>query len=72
MAGGCAGAAATWTGGGYSGGGYSGGGYSGPIIINGGGYGGGYYGGGMGFGSGMGIVPLIIFGVVVFMVVSYC
>lgn len=56
-----------YSGGGYSGGGYSGGGYSGPIIIGGGG---GYYGGGMGFGSGMGIVPLIIFGVVVFMVVG--
>ncbi|GAA5501518.1 hypothetical protein Dxin01_01250 [Deinococcus xinjiangensis] len=53
-----------YSGGGYSGGGYSGGGYSGPIIINGGGYGGGYYGGGLG------IVPLIIFGVVIFMVVG--
>lgn len=55
-----------YSGGGYSGGGYSGGGYSGPIIINGGGYGGGYYGGGMGFG--MGLLPLLLFGGVIFMV----
>lgn len=56
-----------YSGGGYSGGGYSGGGYSGPIIINGGGYGGGYYGGGLGFGS---VIPLILFGVVIFLVVG--
>ncbi|MFC5848214.1 DUF1517 domain-containing protein [Deinococcus petrolearius] len=54
------------SGGGYSGGGYSGGGYSGPIIV-GGGYGGGYYGGGGGFG----LVPLILFGVVVFAVMGF-
>ena len=53
--------------GGSGGGGYSGGGYSGPIIINGGGYGGGYYGGGGGFG----LVPLILFGVVIFAVVGF-
>ncbi|WP_343755243.1 DUF1517 domain-containing protein [Deinococcus depolymerans] len=55
---------------GGSGGGYSGnygGGYSGPIIINGGGYGGGY-----GYSSGGlgGVVTLIIFGVVIFVVIS--
>ncbi len=54
-------------GGSGGGGGYSGGGYSGPIIINGGGYGGGYYGGGGGFG----IIPLILFGVVIFAVVGF-
>lgn len=58
-----------YSGGGYSGGGYSGGGGFGPVIINGGGgYGGGYYGGG-GL-SGFGIVPLIIFGLVIFGVVG--
>ncbi|MFW8625843.1 DUF1517 domain-containing protein [Deinococcus sp. ME38] len=51
-------------GGGYSGGGYSGGGYSGPIIINGGG-GYGYGGGGSG-----GLITLVIFGVVMFVVIS--
>lgn len=54
-------------GGGSYGGGYSGGyggGYGGPIIINGGGYGGGFMGGGLG------IMPLVIFGVVIFMVVG--
>lgn len=58
-------------GGGYSGGGYNGGyvggGYGGPIIIS---NGGGYYGGyGGGFGLG-GLIPLIIFGVVIFAVVA--
>ncbi|PNY82405.1 DUF1517 domain-containing protein [Deinococcus koreensis] len=54
-----------YSGGGYSGGGYSGGGGFGPVIINGGG---GYYGGsGL---SGFGIVPLIIFGLVIFGVVG--
>lgn len=53
-----------YSGGGYSGGGYSGGGYSGPIIINGGG-GYGYGGGGSG-----GLITLVIFGVVMFVVIS--
>ncbi|THF88766.1 DUF1517 domain-containing protein [Deinococcus sp. KSM4-11] len=57
-----------YSGGGYSGGGYSGGGGYGPVIINNGGYGGGYYGGG-GL-SGFGIVPLIIFAIVIFVVVG--
>nr|WP_240738123.1 DUF1517 domain-containing protein [Deinococcus fonticola] len=56
-----------YSGGGYSGGGYSGGGYSGPIIINSGGYGGGYYGGSGGFG--LGLLPLLLFGGVIFLVV---
>lgn len=55
-----------YSGGGYSGGGYSGGGYSGPIIIGGGGLGGGYYGGG----GGLGLIPLLIFGLVIFGVVG--
>ncbi|WP_291429950.1 DUF1517 domain-containing protein [Deinococcus sp.] len=59
-----------YSGGGYSGGGYSrgggyGGGYSGPIIINGGGGFGYGYGGGGG-----GLIPLVLFGVVVFVVIG--
>ncbi|ASN80241.1 DUF1517 domain-containing protein [Deinococcus ficus] len=58
-------------GGSYGGGGGSyGGGYSGPIIINGGGYGGGYYGPGVSMGGGFGLLPLLIFGGVIFMVVG--
>ncbi len=55
-----------YSGGGYSGGGYSGGGY-GPIIIN----GGGGYGYGGGGGGGAGLIGLIVFGVLIFMVVGY-
>lgn len=59
------------SGGGYSGGGYSGGGYSGggPIIINNGGWGGGFGGYYGGFG-GFSLLPLLLFGVVIFMVIG--
>lgn len=57
----------SWSGGrSWSGGSRSrGGNYSGPVIISNGGYGGNYSSGG----SGMGILPLIIFGIVIFLVV---
>lgn len=61
------------SGGGYSGGGYSRGGGYGPVIINNGGYGGGYGGGYVSGGGGFlsGLIGLVIFAVVVFMVIAF-